>query len=205
MTLKLAPTPLIAILRGVRPDEAESVAGAIVEAGFGGIEVPLNSPEPLASIARIALRFGERILVGAGTVLEPHEVDDVAEAGARLVVAPNADRAVIERAAKLGLIMLPGVATMTEAFAALKAGASGLKLFPGEAVPPEVVRAWRSVLPKATQLFPVGGVTPERIGPYRRAGADGFGIGSALYKPGASVDEVARAARVFVKAWNEAD
>lgn len=204
MTLKLAPTPLIAILRGVRPDEAESVAEAIVEAGFGGIEVPLNSPEPLASIARIALRFGERILVGAGTVLEPHEVDDVAEAGARLVVAPNADRAVIERAAKLGLIMLPGVATMTEAFAALKAGASGLKLFPGEAVPPEVVRAWRSVLPKATQLFPVGGVTPERIGPYRRAGANGFGIGSALYKPGASVDEVARATQAFVKAWNEA-
>ncbi len=205
MTLKLAPTPLIAILRGVRPDEAEAVAEAIVEAGFGGIEVPLNSPEPLASIAKIALRFGERILVGAGTVLERREVDDVAEAGARLVVAPNADRAVIERAAKLRLVMLPGVATMTEAFEALKAGASGLKLFPGEAVPPVVVRAWRSVLPKETQLFPVGGVTPERIGPYRRAGANGFGIGSALFRPGASVDEVARAARAFVQAWNEAD
>ena len=205
MTLKLAPTPLVAILRGVRPDEAEAIAAAIVEAGFGAIEVPLNSPEPLASIARIALRFGDRVLVGAGTVLEPHEVDDVAEAGARLVVAPNADRAVIERAAKLGLIVLPGVATMTEAFEALKAGASGLKLFPGEAIPPEVVRAWRSVLPKATPLFPVGGVTPERIGPYRRAGADGFGIGSALYKPGAGVEAVARAARAFVKAWNEAD
>jgi 2-dehydro-3-deoxyphosphogalactonate aldolase len=204
MTLKLAPTPLIAILRGVRPDEAEAVAEAIVEAGFGGIEVPLNSPEPLASIARIVLRFGERVLVGAGTVLEPHEVDDVAEAGGRLVVSPNADRAVIERAAKLGLIALPGVATMTEAFEALKAGASGLKLFPGEAIPPEVVRAWRSVLPKGTPLFPVGGVTPERIGPYRRAGADGFGIGSALYKPGAGVEAVARAAQAFVKAWNEA-
>lgn len=205
MTLKLAPTPLVAILRGVRPDEAEPIAGAIVEAGFGAIEVPLNSPEPFDSIARIALRFGERILVGAGTVLEPHEVDDVAEAGGRLVVAPNADRAVIERAAKLGLIALPGVATMTEAFEALKAGASGLKLFPGEAIPPEVVRAWRSVLPKGTPLFPVGGVTPERIGPYRRAGADGFGVGSALYKPGAGVEAVARAARAFVKAWNEAD
>ncbi|MGA8446665.1 MAG: 2-dehydro-3-deoxy-6-phosphogalactonate aldolase [Roseiarcus sp.] len=205
MTLKLAPTPLVAILRGVRPDEAEPIAGAIVEAGFGAIEVPLNSPEPFDSIARIALRFGERILVGAGTVLEPHEVDDVAEAGGRLVVAPNADRAVIERAAKLGLIVLPGVATMTEAFEALKAGASGLKLFPGEAIPPEVVRAWRSVLPKGTPLFPVGGVTPERIGPYRRAGADGFGVGSALYKPGAGVEAVARAARAFVKAWNEAD
>ncbi len=204
MMLALSPTPLIAILRGVKPEEAEAIASVLVEAGFGAIEVPLNSPEPLASIARIALRFGDRILVGAGTVLEPHEVDDVAEAGARLVVAPNADRAVIERAVKLKLVALPGVATMTEAFEALKAGASGLKLFPGEAIPPEVVRAWRSVLPKATALFPVGGVTPERIGPYRRAGADGFGIGSALYKPGASVEAVAHAARAFVKAWNQA-
>jgi 2-dehydro-3-deoxyphosphogalactonate aldolase len=204
VTLTLVPTPLVAILRGVRPDEAEAIAAPIVEAGFGAIEVPLNSPEPLASIAILARRFGERVVVGAGTVIEPYEVDDVAEAGARLVVAPNADRAVIERAAKLKLVVLPGVATMTEAFEALKAGASGLKLFPGEAIPPEVVRAWRSVLPKATPLLPVGGITPERIGPYRRAGADGFGIGSALYKPGASIDKVARAARAFVKAWNEA-
>ncbi len=204
MTLELAPTPLVAILRGVNPEEAEAIAAVIVEAGFGAIEVPLNSPEPLASIARIARRFGDRILVGAGTVLEPNEVDDVAEAGARLVVAPNADRAVIERAAKLKLIVLPGVATMTEAFQALKAGASGLKLFPGEAISPEVVRAWRSVLPKATLLFPVGGITPERIGPYRHAGADGFGIGSALYKPGASAEAVARAAQAFVRAWKEA-
>ena len=155
------------------------------------------------SIEIIARLFGDKVLVGAGTVLEPREVDEVAEAGAKLVVAPNADRAVIERAAHRGLAVLPGVATMTEAFEALKAGASGLKLFPGEAIPPEVVRAWRSVLPKATPLFPVGGVTPERIGPYRRAGADGFGIGSALYKPGAGVDEVARAARAFVSAWKE--
>jgi 2-dehydro-3-deoxyphosphogalactonate aldolase len=204
VTLELAPTALVAILRGVKPDEVEGIAAAIVEAGFGAIEVPLNSPQPLASIARIVRRFGERILVGAGTVLESHEVDDVAEAGARLVVAPNANRAVIERAVKLKLVALPGVATMTEAFEALQAGASGLKLFPGEAIPPEVVRAWRSVLPKATALFPVGGVTPERIGPYRRAGADGFGIGSALYKPGAGVDSVAHAARAFAKAWNEA-
>ena len=119
-------------------------------------------------------------------------------------VQPVRDRRVIERAAKLKLIVLPGVATMTEAFEALKAGASGLKLFPGEAIPPEVVRAWRSVLPKATPLFPVGGVTPERIGPYQRAGADGFGIGSALYKPGASAEAVAHAAQVFVRAWKEA-
>ena len=204
MTLTLVPTPLVAILRGVRPDEVEAIAAPIVEAGFGAIEVPLNSPEPLASIAILARRFGERVVVGAGTVLEPYQVDDVAEAGARLVVAPNADRAVIKRAAKLKLVVLPGVATMTEAFEALKAGASGLKLFPGEAIPPEVVRAWRSVLPKATPLLPVGGITPERIGPYRRAGADGFGIGSALYKPGASVEAVAHAALAFAKAWNEA-
>ncbi len=205
MTLSLAPTAHVAILRGLEPAEADQIASVVVEAGFGAIEVPLNSPDPLVSIAKIARKWGERTLVGAGTVLEADQVDDVAAAGAKLVVAPNADPAVIERAAKLGLAALPGVATMTEAFRALKAGASGLKLFPGEAMPPEVVKAWRAVLPKETQLYPVGGVTPERIAPYRRAGANGFGIGSALFKPGASVSSVERAARAFVKAWNEAD
>ena len=203
MNLTLAPTPLVAILRGVTPDEADSIAAVIVEAGFGAIEVPLNSPDPLASVELIARLFGDKVLIGAGTVLEAREVDEVAAAGAKLVVAPNADPAVIERAVKLGLIIVPGVATMTEAFAALKAGASGLKLFPGEALGPDIVKAWRAVLPRETQLYPVGGATPERIGPYRRAGASGFGIGSALYKPGASVKEVARAARTFVTAWNE--
>ena len=204
MTIELAPTPLVAILRGVTPDEADSIAAVIVEAGFGAIEAPLNSPDPLASIELIARLFGDKILVGAGTVLEPREVDEVAEAGAKFVVAPNFDPAVIERALKLGLLAMPGVATPTEAFAALKAGASALKLFPGEALGPDVVKAWRAVLPKETQLYPVGGVTPERIAPYRRAGASGFGVGSALYRPGASVDEVARAARTFVRAWKEA-
>jgi 2-dehydro-3-deoxyphosphogalactonate aldolase len=203
VNLTLAPTPLVAILRGVTPDEADSIAAVIVEAGFGAIEVPLNSPDPFASIELIARLFGDRVLVGAGTVLEPSQVDEVAAAGARLVVAPNADAAVIGHAAKLGLVAVPGVATMTEAFAALKAGAAGLKLFPGEALGPDVVKAWRAVLPKETQLYPVGGVTPERMAPYRRAGASGFGIGSALYKPGASVDEVRRSAAMFVKAWNE--
>ena len=201
MTLNLSPTPLVAILRGVTSDEADSIAAVIVEAGFGAIEVPLNSPDPLASIELIARLFGDKVLVGAGTVIEAGQVDEVAEAGAKLVVAPNADAAVIERAAKLGLIVVPGVATMTEAFAALKAGASGLKLFPGEALGPDIVKAWRAVLP---QLYPVGGVTPERIAPYKQAGANGFGIGSALYRPGASVEDVARAARMFVKAWKEA-
>jgi 2-dehydro-3-deoxyphosphogalactonate aldolase len=204
VTFALAPTPLIAILRGVTPDEADSIAAVIVETGFGGIEVPLNSPDPLASIEIIARLFGDKVLVGAGTVLEQREIDEVAEAGAKLVVAPNADPEVIRYAAKLGLVMLPGVATMTEAFVALRAGASGLKLFPGEAIPPETVRAWRSVLPKETLLFPVGGITPERIGPYRRAGANGFGVGSALYKPSAGVEEVSRAAQAFAKAWREA-
>lgn len=204
MTLNLAPTPLVAILRGVTPDEADSIAAVIVEAGFGAIEVPLNSPDSLVSIEIIARLFGDKVLVGAGTVLEPREVDEVAEAGARLVIAPNADRAVIERAAHLRLVALPGVATPTEAFAALKAGASALKLFPGEALGPDAVKAWRAVLPKETHLFPVGGVTLERITPYRRAGASGFGVGSALYKPGARVEDVARAAQAFVKAWNEA-
>ncbi len=132
MTLNLAPTPLVAILRGVTPDEADSIAAVLVEAGFGAIEVPLNSPDPFVSIEIIARLFGDQVLVGAGTVLEAHDVDKVAEAGARLVVAPNADHAVIERAVKLDLLAVPGVATPTEAFAALKAGASGLKLFPGE-------------------------------------------------------------------------
>ena len=154
VTLQLAPTPLVAILRGVTPDEADSIAAVIVEAGFGAIEVPLNSPDPRASIELIARLFGDKVLVAAGTVLEPREVDEVAAAGAKLVVAPNSDPAVVERAVKLGLAAVPGVATLTEAFAALKAGASGLKLFPGEALGPDIVRAWRSVLPKEAQLYP---------------------------------------------------
>ncbi len=201
--ISLAPTPLIAILRGVKPDEVEAVASVIVEAGFGGIEVPLNSPEPMKSIEILAGRFGQAVLIGAGTVLMSGAVETAAAAGARLIVAPNADPAVIERAMKLGLAILPGVATPTEAFAAQSLGASNLKLFPAEALPPEVVKAWRSVLPKETQLFPVGGITPERIGPYRRAGADGFGIGGALYRPGMSAKEVAAKATAFVGAWKE--
>jgi 2-dehydro-3-deoxyphosphogalactonate aldolase len=198
------PTPLIAILRGVKPDEAEAIASVIVEAGFGAVEVPLNSPDPLNSIETIARKWGDQIVVGAGTVLSPDQVDRVSSAGAKLVVAPNGDGAVIGRARDLGLAALPGVATPTEAFRALWLGASALKLFPAEAMPPEVVKAWRSVLPKETQLFPVGGITPERIATYCKAGADGFGIGGALYRPGATPAEVERAAKAFVRAWREA-
>ena len=152
----LAPTPLVAILRGVRPDEAEAIASVLVEAGFGAVEVPLNSPDPLVSIETIARTWGDRICVGAGTVLSPDEVDRVARAGAKLVVAPNTDGAVIARAFNLDLASLPGVATPTEAFRALGLGASGLKLFPAEAMPPEVVKAWRSVLPKANAALSCG-------------------------------------------------
>lgn len=202
--IHFAPTPLAAILRGIEPGEAEAIASVIVEAGFGAIEVPLNSPDPLQSIEAIARRFGDKTLVGAGTVLSPDEVDRVAGAGARLVVAPNANAFVIERAVTLGLLVLPGVATPTEAFTALSYGASGLKLFPAEVLPPEAVKAWRAVLPKGMQLMPVGGITPERIAPYRQAGADGFGIGGALYKPGMTAAEVALKAKAFVAAWRAA-
>ncbi len=202
--ISLTPTPLIAILRGIKPDEAEAIAAALVEAGFGAIEVPLNSPEPLKSIEIIARRFGDSAIVGAGTLLSADQVDRVAAVGAKLVVAPNGDGAVIARAFNLRVASLPGVATPTEAFRALWLGASALKLFPAEAMPPGVVKAWRSVLPDGTQLFPVGGITPERIAPYRKAGADGFGIGGALYRPGMTVAEVERAAKAFVAAWRAA-
>ncbi len=165
--------------------------------------MPLNSPEPLKSIEIIARALGDRTLVGAGTVLSADEVDRVARVGARFVVAPNADGAVIARAFNLRLARLPGVATPTEAFRALWLGASALKLFPAEVLPPEVVKAWRSILPDGTQLFPVGGITPDRIAPYRKAGAAGFGIGGALYRPGMTPAEVERAARAFVAAWRE--
>ncbi len=202
--IALSPTSLIAILRGISPDDAEAIASVLVEAGFGGIEVPLNSPDPFKSIEILARKFGGATLVGAGTVLMPGAVEMAAKAGAQLIVAPNADPAVIERALRMDLKVLPGVATPTEAFAALSLGATGLKLFPAEALPPDVVKAWRSVLPKDTQLFPVGGVTPDRLAPYRAAGADGFGIGGALYKPGMTAKTVEAKARAFVAAWEEA-
>ena len=203
--IALTPTPLIAILRGVTPNDAETIASVLVEAGFGGIEVPLNSPDPYASIEIIARKVGGATLVGAGTVLMRGAVDTAASAGAQLIVAPNADPAVIEAALSLGLSVLPGVATPTEAFAALSLGATGLKLFPAEGIPPEVVRAWRSVLPKDAALFPVGGVTPERIAPYRAAGANGFAIGGALYKPDMTAKAVEAKAKAFVAAWDAAN
>ena len=187
--------PLIAILRGMKPEEAPWVLEAL--ASFSILEVPLNSPRPLESIAYLVRHAAPGVLIGAGTVLTEAEVADVAATGAKLIIAPNSAPPVIAAAKARGLIALPGVATPTEAFTALAAGADGLKMFPGELLPPAAVKAWRAVLPKATLLIPTGGVTPDNVAAYRTAGADGFGIGSALYKPGMSRDELARKASAF--------
>jgi 2-dehydro-3-deoxyphosphogalactonate aldolase len=193
-----AKLPLVAILRGLRPDEALDVATALFDAGFRILEVPLNSPSPLESIERVAARFATRMLIGAGTVLDTQAIAQIAEAGARLVVSPNFEAEVVREAKRRGLVSIPGVATPSEAFAALDAGADALKLFPAEMIAPKVVRSIRAVLPKATRLIPVGGIAPGNIPAYREAGANGFGIGSALFKPGMPVDEVAAAAKKFV-------
>lgn len=196
----LARCPLVAILRGVRPDEVEPIGDALVEAGFTIVEVPMNSPDPLESVARLARRFASRAVIGAGTVLSPEQVDRVAAAGGRIAIAPNANPQVIARAVELGLAALPGIATPTEAFAALDAGATALKLFPAEASSPAVLGAMRAVLPPGTRVLPVGGVTPEAMAPWRAAGAAGFGLGSALYKPGFTAAEVGARAQAFVAA-----
>ena len=195
-----AHCPLIAILRGITPDEAVPVGEALVGAGIGIIEVPLNSPDPLESIARLAACLGERALVGAGTVLTAGEVSQVADAGGRIVVSPNTDPAVIAATRAAGLVSAPGYFTPTEAFAALAAGADALKLFPAEAAGPALVKAHRAVLPQAVPLLVVGGVTPDRVGAYLEAGASGFGLGGGLYRPGDDPDTVARRARAYVAA-----
>ncbi|MES2717125.1 MAG: 2-dehydro-3-deoxy-6-phosphogalactonate aldolase [Pseudomonadota bacterium] len=196
----LARLPLVAILRGIPPAEALPVGQALVDAGWSLIEVPLNSPQPLESIAALAHAFPQA-LVGAGTVLDADQVRAVAAAGGQLIVAPNTDVEVIFEAQRLGLVCLPGVATPTEAFAALAAGAQGLKLFPAEQFSPAVLKAWRAVLPAGTAVLPVGGITPDNLAVWRAAGAAGAGIGSALYKPGMALSEVAAQARRFAQAW----
>jgi 2-dehydro-3-deoxyphosphogalactonate aldolase len=195
------PRGLIAILRGVQPHEIPGIAQALLAAGIQAIEVPLNSPQPLESIGWLARTHGDHALIGAGTVLDPREVDAVADAGARLVVAPNFNAEVLARARARGLVSLPGVATPTEGFAALAAGASGLKLFPAEMLGPNVLKAWRAVFPKDAALFPVGGVGVDNLPAYRQAGASGAGLGSSLYAPGVSADLVRRRAEALVAAW----
>jgi 2-dehydro-3-deoxyphosphogalactonate aldolase len=197
----LADLPLVAILRGLRPELAEETGHALVDAGFRIIEVPLNSPEPLRSIGTLARAMPESVLVGAGTVLDPGSADRVSEAGGRLVVMPHVDVQVIRRAKELGMICTPGVATPTEAFAALKAGADAIKIFPAEGIPPHVVKVWRAVLPADAIVLPVGGIKPESMSAYVASGANGFGLGSALFVPTMPVDEVARNARRFADAW----
>jgi len=201
----MQPLPLVAILRGLTPQEAPAIGAALADAGFHLLEVPLNSPQPLHSIELLARQLGDRCLVGAGTVLTTGQVQDVTNAGGRLLVLPHADVEVIASAHALGMRCTPGVATPTEAFAALRAGADALKLFPAEQLPPPVLKAWSSVLPAGTALLPVGGITPERMAAYRSAGAAGFGIGSALYAPGTPAAEVARRARAFIDAWHQAN
>jgi len=197
----LAELPLIAILRGLKSENAESIGHALVEAGFRIIEVPLNSPEPFRSIEILAKTMPRNVLVGAGTVLNPEQVNGIRDVGGRLIVMPHADLDVIRRAKEQDLICTPGVATPTEAFAALKAGADAIKIFPAEAIPPAVVKAWRAVLPKDALVVPVGGIKPETMKPYVDAGANGFGLGSALFTPAMSAEEIGRNARNFAAAW----
>jgi 2-dehydro-3-deoxyphosphogalactonate aldolase len=197
----LAELPLVAILRGIRPEEAEAIGAALVEAGFRLIEVPLNSPEPLRSIEILARRFGDDALIGAGTVMSVAAGDQVLQAGGRLVVMPHCDTEIIRAAKAANAWCLPGVATPSEGFAALKAGADGLKLFPGEALPPAVLKAWKAVFPPDVPMLPVGGIAPETMAAYVAAGAAGFGIGSALYKPGLARQEIGQRAEAFVSAW----
>ena len=198
----IAHLPLVAILRGVRPEEAVGVARACYEAGFRLIEVPLNSPDPFTSIAAIRTDLPHSALVGAGTVLDVPDVLRLAEIQADLVVMPHADTEIIRAAKSEGLICLPGIATPTEAFAALKAGADGLKLFPCELITPAVVKAMRAVLPKSARLFGVGGIGTGNMAPYVAAGLDGFGLGSALYAPGRNAAETGVKATEFVQAWS---
>jgi len=194
---------LVAILRGMTPADAPALGAVLVEAGFSAIEVPLNSPDPFRGIEALARAVGKVAWVGAGTVLAPDDVSRAADAGARFVVAPNFEPSVVAAASARKLPSMPGVATPSEAFSALAAGADMLKIFPAEQIAPAVVKAWRAVLPEETRLYPVGGISPEKMPAYLAAGAYGFGIGSALWRPGAPLDAVRTTGGAFVKALSE--
>ncbi len=196
--------PLVAILRGLEPERAVAVAETLLAAGLRILEVPLNSPRPFDSIQAIAERFGAQTLIGAGTVLGVAEVERLHAAGGRLMVAPNCDPEVIAAAKARGLVALPGVATPSEGFAALRAGADGLKLFPGEQLGAAALRAWKAIFPAGTPLLPVGGVDTDNLAAWRAAGASGAGIGSALFKPGKPLEAIGADARAFIAAWEAA-
>lgn len=196
---RLAQAPLVAIIRGVTPDEVEEIGGALYESGIRIIEVPLNSPDPLVSIARLARFLGDRALIGAGTVLDPEQVARVKDAGGRIIVSPNTYAPVIAATVAAGMVSLPGYFTPSEAFDALRAGAHGLKLFPAEGASPAVMKGQKAVIPKHVPLLAVGGITPGNMAPWLEAGAAGFGLGSGLYKPGQTPEETARKARAYVE------
>lgn len=198
LTAWLQRCPLVAILRGVTPPEAPAIAAELETAGFAIVEVPLNSPDPLASIAALARLYGDRLLIGAGTVMTPDDVAAVAAAGGRLIVTPHADAAVTAAAKRHGLLAVPGFFTPAEAFAMLAAGADALKLFPAEGASPAMLKAMRAVLPKGTAVLPVGGIDAGTMRPWLDAGAAGFGIGSAIYKPGDTPGQVAAKARALI-------
>jgi len=195
---------LVAILRGVKPDEVEAIATALIVAGIPAVEVPLNSPDPLDSIAILARRLGNRALIGAGTVLDRADVEAVAAAGGRLVVSPNCDPSVIARTLELGMVSMPGAMTPTECFAAIRAGATAIKLFPAFVAGPEGLKAFRAVLPANIDIYAVGGAGPANFAEWIRAGAAGFGIGTALYRPGDAPTTVASRAREIVAAYDAA-
>jgi 2-dehydro-3-deoxyphosphogalactonate aldolase len=195
---------IIAILRGITPDEVTSVGDALYAAGIRIVEVPLNSPDPFMSIAKLAKHFGTRMVVGAGTVLSVQDVNQVKETGGTISVSPDCNPETIARALALGLDPLPGVFTPTEAFTAIRAGAQHLKLFPAEVASPQTVKAWRAVLPKHIQVHAVGGVTPSNMSEWLACGVSGFGIGSSLYKQGMNLSAVSQSATTLVKAWTVA-
>ena len=195
-----AECPLVAIIRGVRPQEVEEIGQALYDSGIRIIEVPLNSPEPLDSIGRLASLLGDRALIGAGTVLDVDQVAAVKKVGGQLVVSPCFDAAVVKATVAAGLVSCPGYFTPTEAFGAIAAGAHALKLFPAEAAPPAVVKAQRAVIPRSTPLLVVGSVTPDKMAGYFDSGADGFGLGGALYRPGQRAEQVLKQGRAFVEA-----
>ena len=194
----LAECPLIAIIRGVTPDEADAIGDALFEGGIRIIEVPLNSPDPFRSIERLVRRFGERALVGAGTVLKAEDVGRVKDIGGRIIVSPDTNIEVIAATAEAGLVSSPGYFTPSEAFAALRAGATGLKLFPAEAASPAVLKAQLAVIPKDVPVMAVGGIKPDNMAPWLDAGAVGFGLGGGLYQPGQSPAETLEKARAYV-------